>query len=186
MRGGEGDDVVIGGAGADGIFGRAGNDVLLSGVGPGSPLSDAQLIALSEGANIDDVLTDNDDQELRDDGDADTLDGGTGDDILFSGASDSATGGGGLDAFGIFAEAAGSEAGPSVIEDYSAADDVLFIYFQSDDNPDDAKVTVEDDGDDAIINLDGEELARVIGAAGAFAADDIEFLQMPSESGTTV
>ena len=177
VRGGAGDDVVAGGAGADLIEGRAGSDMLISGEAPGAPLSTEQMAALRAGTPIEAVLSDVRAFELRDDGAADTLDGGTGDDHMFIGAGDSATGGAGADGFSIFADQGESEAGPATIEDYSAAEDSLLLYFQSDASPEDATIAVTDDGDDAVVTVDGQEVARIIGAAGQIAADDIEIGQ---------
>ena len=182
VRGGAGDDVVAGGDGADALDGRAGDDLLISGTAPGSPLSDAELVALRDGTDIEDILDSVSDLELRDDGDADTLVGGTGNDILFFGAGDSATGGTGTDGFTIFAESPeDGETGPAVIEDYTAADDLLFLYFQSNATLADAVVTVADDGDDAIVSVDGAVVAQIVGAAGTVTADDIELVQAEAE-----
>ena len=183
VRGGFGNDVVIGGAGSDAIFGRADSDLLNSGEFPGAPLSNAQLDQLRNGVAIDEVLGGalSTGVDLEDDGAADTVDGGAGADFMFFGAGDTANGGGGSDAFAIFAEAAGSENGPAVLEEYTASADSLIVYFKSTDVTDDVEITVTDDGDDAVISLDGEELGRVLGAAGELTADDIEIAQNTTE-----
>ncbi|MEO0764576.1 MAG: hypothetical protein AAFY75_01045 [Pseudomonadota bacterium] len=181
VRGGAGDDVVAGGAGADALDGRAGDDLLISGAAPGSPLSDEELAALRDGTDIEDIVTGVGELELTDDGDADTLVGGTGDDIMVFGAGDSATGDAGADIFAIFAEGAGDDPAPAVVEDYAADEDALALYFQSDVTLADAVVTVEDDGDDALISVDGDVVGRVVGAAGAVTLDDIELLQAEAE-----
>jgi len=180
VRGGAGSDVVIGGTGADQIDGRAGDDLLISGEGPGSPLTDEQLAAARDGTPVDEIIPAPSDQEFSDDGEADTLDGGTGDDILLFGAGDSATGGTGADVFGIFAEQEG-EAGPATIEDYVPADDSLFLYFQSDATPADSTIDVADDGADAVVSVDGAEVARIIGAAGQVSMSDLEIVQAEAE-----
>ncbi|WP_299725303.1 calcium-binding protein [uncultured Tateyamaria sp.] len=177
VRGGAGADVVAGGLGADMIDGRSGDDLLISGEAPGAPLSTEQLAALRAGTPIETVLGDVSALELRDDGSADTLDGGTGDDVMFIGAEDSATGGAGADGFTIFADQGTDGAGPATIEDYSASEDSLFVYFQSDVTPADSTLAVNDDGADAVITVDGEEIARVVGAAGQISVDDLQTVQ---------
>ncbi|WP_415402655.1 calcium-binding protein [Tateyamaria sp. SN3-11] len=179
VRGGAGNDVVIGGDGADAIFGRADDDLIIAGEVPGTPLSNAQLDQLRDGVSLEDVLSGDliSSFDLEDDGDADTVVGGGGDDLMIFGEGDTARGGNGEDGFAILAESAGGESGPAVIQDYTAEDDTIFVYFQSDDVPADSEITVADDGDDAVISLDGEELGRVTGAAGQLTADQIEVVQ---------
>lgn len=182
VRGGFGDDVVIGGEGADALFGRADDDILIGGELTSSPLSNADLDVVRSGGDATQFL--NNFAGLEDDEDADSLDGGSGEDFLIFGAGDTAFGGSGEDGFAIFADAAGSDAGTATIQDYTSGSDVIFVYFQEGDAPEDAEITVEDDGDDAVVSVDGEELARVLGAAGELSADQIEIAQpaaLPTE-----
>jgi Ca2+-binding RTX toxin-like protein len=172
VRGGSGDDVVIGGAGSDAIFGRNDDDLLIGGAFSDGPLTTEELQGLRDGVSLTDIIpliT-----TLEDDGDADTLDGGNGDDVLLFGAGDSATGGAGDDIFTVFADAAGAPTGPATIEDYTSDDDAILLYFQTEADAEGADITVDEDGDDAVISIDGEEVARVTGAAGTLTAEQVQ------------
>jgi len=172
VRGGSGDDVVIGGEGSDEIFGRNDDDILIGGEFIADPLTTEQLGALRGGGSLADIIPDS--ATVVDDGDADTLDGGNGNDVLLFGAGDLAIGGEGNDIFTVFADAAGSEAGTATVDDYASGEDAMLVYFQTEAEADAAEITVEDDGDDAVISVNGEALARVSGAAGTLTADQIE------------
>mmetsp|Transcript_23599 Transcript_23599/g.41783 ORF Transcript_23599/g.41783 Transcript_23599/m.41783 type:complete len:575 (-) Transcript_23599:4320-6044(-) len=172
VRGGSGDDVVIGGEGADAIFGRNDDDLLIGGEFTGSPFTTEQLGQLRDGVALEDLVSA--DNQIVDDGDADTLDGGNGDDFMLFGGGDSATGGTGNDSFAVFSDPADDANGAATIEDYNANDDAVLLYFQTQEASEAADITVADDGDDAVVSVDGEEIARVVGAAGQLTADDVE------------
>lgn len=178
VRGGAGNDVVIGGEGSDDIFGRNGSDVLIAGTIPGAPLSNAEMDQIRDRDVDMDFFDDN--AVLSDDNTADSLDGGAGDDLLLFGAGDSATGGTGSDIFALFGNGSDLDVGLSVVQDYDETQDELVVYFPDEDAADDAEVTVTTDGSDAIVNINGEEYTRILGAAGKVTADDI-FVSTPEE-----
>ncbi|WP_299370074.1 calcium-binding protein [uncultured Tateyamaria sp.] len=180
VRGGGGDDVAIGGKGADVVDGRSGDDVVVGGELIADPLTNAQLRALLDGADVDDLFPDETSPlaEMRDDGAADTLAGGNGNDLLILGAGDEATGGRELDAFAVIADQDDSDLGPAVINDFnSPAGEGIALYFRADETVEPSDISVSDDGDDALVSYDGEVLARVTGAAGTLTAEDIGILQ---------
>ena len=121
MAGGEGNDSLFGGAGQDAVFGEGGDDLLrgsadddvifggkgedtLRGDGGDDILQSVELIDEEDFINdIRTAITEDDitpvyntDLEV---GEADTLHGGFGNDSLFFGSNDEATGGGGKDEF---------------------------------------------------------------------------------------
>ncbi|WP_420013785.1 calcium-binding protein [Tateyamaria sp.] len=172
VRGGSGDDVVIGGEGEDAIFGRNDDDILIGGEFAATPFTTEQLAQIRDGANLEDLLPAS--NQIVDDGDADTLDGGNGNDFLLFGAGDSATGGAGTDSFAVFGELAEDGSDAATIEDYKPGTDAVLVYFQTAEAAEDADITVADDGDDAVVSVDGEAIARVVAAVGNLSADDVE------------
>ena len=107
------------------------------------------------------------------DGD-DTLDGGAGSDYLNAGAGNDvlrlssdtyATGDAGADVFEMMLP------GSSLIADYNSAEDSLVIVYEPLADGREPDVTVQTDGDDALILIDGEVLARVSNGAGLTLAD---------------
>ena len=89
---------------------------------------------------------------------ADFLNGGGGDDLLHLMGADVATGGTGADRFDI-------QGNGGTIADYVPAEDRLVVVYDPALHPD-PQVSVSDDGADALVYLDGQELARISGAAG--------------------
>ncbi|UYP69266.1 hypothetical protein OIU14_05930 [Thalassobacter stenotrophicus] len=121
LDGGIGGDVLTGGAGADVLNGGAGDDVLFSGT-----LGERDL-SLPEWFEFGDTGTPPDDlfqSTLPDDGAADTLMGGDGNDMMILGGGDEAEGGDGDDMFLLLAERIGD---PVIINDYNTGTDQLAI-----------------------------------------------------------
>ncbi|MEP5155251.1 MAG: hypothetical protein ABJQ89_19720, partial [Planktotalea sp.] len=100
------------------------------------------------------------------DSDADTLDGGTGDDHIFLEAGDSGIGGTGLDTFYLDGDA--TPTATATIADYDAADDTIIVQHTGATAP---VVTVDTTGADAIISLDGTAVGTVTGNTTLTAAD---------------
>ncbi len=185
ISGFEGDDTLNGGAGFDFLFGGEGNDSLES--GPGGPAA-----SLLYGGSGSDTLTGGDDrdalyaggyedyEEYRDSGffprgftaidtDADVLDGGGGDDQIFFSGNDTATGGTGADTFHIdnIDEIIASGL-PAVVADFDkSAGETIRL------NARDVTPTILISGDDAIIQLDGDDIVVVQNGAATLEEDDI-------------
>lgn len=165
LAGGDGDDLFAGGAGDDTVLGGAGDDVLRGGDG-------ADWLA---GGSGDDDLTGGMGADTLDGGEGDdTLDGGAGADYLNAGAGNDvlrlssdtyATGDAGADVFEVMSP------GSSLIADYNRAEDSLVVLYEPLSDGGVPEVTLQMDGDDALILLDGELLARVTNGAGLTLAD---------------
>ncbi len=180
LFGDDGRDLLVGGLGNDALIGGGGADTLIGG---DWDLSDdisgaeevafgtARLDAVQAGSSAAnplnnpsgfDVLTANGDG-------ADTLDGGNGNDVLFVGNYDSASGGIGNDAF--ITQAGGS--GSAVIQDFKSGVDQLLIQYDPAPDGTAPVVTVTNGGPDAYVELDGDRVARLVGAAGTLTNGDI-------------
>ena len=171
LAGGVGDDIVIGGEGADTLTGNNDDDILIGGSLALGDLDEDQLVQLRDGADLADVLGLEADEALMpvDDGDPDILDGGFGQDTLILGAGDTGTGGGAADNFMLLLEQAAE--GGATITDYNGSSDQILIL---PDDPDaDPVITIQDEGDDALVLADGEILAIVLGAAGSLTPGDV-------------
>ena len=168
VNGDEGDDTVIGGRGSDIVIGSEGDDVVFGGILNGLPLDLEEMTALRDGASLADL---NDGLDMRDDSMGNTLSGGTGDDDLILGSGDVASGHSGADTFHIMSEQNGDTA-PTIL-DYRG-DDALTIIVDDVETADEISVT--EDGEDAVIRLGDDILARVEGMAGAITAADITLI----------
>ncbi|WP_099826400.1 calcium-binding protein [Oceaniglobus indicus] len=132
LEGGDDDDTLNGDAGDDLLYGGAGADLLRGGAG------DDTLNGLYDDTTLSRTV----DPDL-----ADTLEGGDGDDRLILGAADTATGGTGNDQFVLDdaigqpdADADADTAGPAVITDFDADDDMLVLEYDGDTMP---ELTIE-------------------------------------------
>ncbi len=170
LEGSAGDDLLLGGKGADTLSGGADDDVLVGGKVAGLPLSFEQMKMLRDGATVEDLEDEIPPStfQLRDDGEVDVLNGDDGDDLLVLGAGDDGTGGTGLDSFMILQNQVG-DAGPAVVQDFEE-DEAIGVLTNSATDP---EITVQDDGDDALVLADDVVVARVIGAAGRIDAGDV-------------
>lgn len=175
LSGNIGEDTLIGGAGQDTLFGGAGVDELIGGTVPGAPLSTAELSQLRDGtATLADILgvAPGSALTLLDDNEVDILNGRSGDDGLTFGAGDIVTGGTGADEFVVLENSAGNSAGLSTITDYAAQDDQLIVQLDADATETPA-VLIEEDGDDALLLLDGIAVTRIVGGAGNISESDV-------------
>lgn len=178
-RGDEGEDTVIGGRGGDRVAGGQGSDVLFGGIMNELPLNRDEMEELRDGASLSDILAGEDGRiNIRDDRFSDALFGGAGADQLFVGSMDNATGGNGEDTFNVLADQ--QDNGPATIHDFAAEDDNVTIIVNGDT---DIEITVEADGEDALVMSDGQVLARVTGAAQTLTAADIAILTEASVVG---
>ena len=149
LAGEDGADLLVGGTGNDSLSGGAGNDSLMGGYGNDSLRGGAGTDDLDGNAGNDTIHADDDDA-------ADFVNGGSGDDLLWLGAGDTASGGDGADAFHL--------SGPTTITDFDPASDSLHVLYDPATHPD-PQMTTALDGGDTIILLDGAEVARLIGVA---------------------
>lgn len=187
LVGGSGNDLLDGGSGDDALMDRSGSDVLYGGDGDdllvASDIFTRDLTPADYDGLRDDTLERDEDGDvifaglgLKDgsnsDG-ADTLFGGAGDDVLFLGNDDVATGGAGMDDFlvGDWIADSGSAA---LITDFNSSEDLVVISL-SDDNAD-AEIDIIEDGEAREIQVNGVTVARVEGtfdSLDGFAADVI-------------
>lgn len=171
-RGDEGEDTVIGGRGGDRVAGGQGNDVLFGGIMNELPMNREEMEELRDGTSLADILEGEDGTiNIRDDRFSDALFGGAGADELFLGSMDNGTGGAGADTFNVMQDQ--QDNGPATIQDFAADEDNVTIIVNGDTDID---VSVETDGEDALVMSDGQVLARVTGAAGSLTAAEITIL----------
>lgn len=175
VYGNDGDDTVIGGRGMDRVAGNHGDDVLFGGIIANVPLNTAEMEDLRDGSSLLDFVDDNGRINMRDDSMGNTLFGGLGDDELFLGSGDRATGGMGEDSFNIMSAQRGP-AGPAVLMDYDEVDDAITIIV---DGPLDAfNVDVTTEDDETAITVNGRLVGCIMNGAGAgLTAADITLLQ---------
>lgn len=177
--GGPGEDIVIGGAANDLIQGNADDDIVIGvDVGIGNESVD-ELIA--QGLTADETLTETDAFALPDagqdqDGD-DTLLGGSGNDLLLLGGNDVATGGPGLDEF-VLGDWS-PEGSSATITDYNPADEMIsYVYTPTGDTAPVVSVAPDAAGN-AVVSVDGQEVAVVNGAGATLSASDITLIERP-------
>lgn len=190
MLGGEGDDAMFGQGGNDDLFGAEGDDEMHGGRsgdtlmgGPGNDTlfggpGDDQIV----GADITNRAPEVGDRytgregggpyflQTPTDSESNVLDGGTGDDELFLGEGDIATGGRGNDLFEI-GHWVTDEANVPLITDFDETEDTLSVCYQDGETP--PTITLTPSADDVQVFADGQLVARVQGEEIAFSADDV-------------
>lgn len=181
LNGGEGDDVLIGNAGSDVVIGGDGaddlrgnnnSDLLVGGSIFASDLTEEQLITIRDGGTVTGLTP-----GALEDGDADILNGGGGDDILIGAAGDQATGGDGADTFMAY-NGGGAEA--MIVNDYDAEDDSLAVIFEA--GAAEPVITVTDDGDGVYTVLaDGAPVAVVASSDTAITAADVLLVERAAD-----
>lgn len=162
--GAQDDDYIDGGAGDDTIYGGFGADTLLGG--------DGDDVINHLGAQEEEISWERHEYDWHLDGDADTLDGGAGNDTLIMDGADTATGGAGMDTFWVYSDVAGG-GGAATITDFNSGEDFLRVSLNPEygfDTPD-VSVAPSDDGLDGVVSVNGEVVAILQGAPGATAAD---------------
>ena len=158
MHGDDGDDLLEGGTGADTIYGGAGDDVII-----GLVRADGQNVLQSSEART------SPDDWLDDAVDPDMLYGGDGDDLVLMGRGDTAYGGAGADRFVVGPWMAQSH-DTGVVADFAAEEDTILIVLPTA-YTGAGEVTLAAEGVDALVRLDGADVARVSGAAAALTVE---------------
>ena len=149
VHGDDGDDVVDGGLGGDVVFGGAGDDVVIGYVRPDGT-------ALTQNAEREFQLADSDG--------SDELRGGAGEDLVILGRGDAAYGGADEDRFALGPWMTGAD-NTGVIADFEpAGEDILILVPQTYTGA--GVVEIVPEGADAMVRMDGQDYALVIGGAG--------------------
>lgn len=158
MHGDDGEDALEGGTGSDTVYGGAGDDLII-----GLVRADGENVLQSSEART------SPDEWLDDVVDPDMLHGGDGDDLILMGRGDTAYGGAGADTFMVGPWMAQShDAG--VVADFAPEQDNILIVLPTAYTGAGA-VTLGSDGADALVRLDGADVARVSGAAAALTLE---------------
>ena len=191
-----GDDQLFGGSGADQLFGGNGNDILYSfhndGIDPFADDTQSPAWTVEHFNAYDAVAFERPElmpQEIEDilsaqgfgeedqpvgapDGQADMLEGGRGNDILFLGGGDEGLGGTGQDSFVVTTGNSGAAA--AVFSDYDREDDFVIVHYPGPAVP---LISVDTAGLDAEVRADGALLAVVRGGAGELSASEVRLLR---------
>ncbi|AWB49854.1 hypothetical protein HYN69_16280 [Gemmobacter aquarius] len=154
-----GDDTLAGGLGADSLNGGEGADVLRGGDGGDRVVGGLGDDGLYGGAGNDEIDGGDGNDLLAAGEGVDVLNGGAGDDTLWAGSGTMLSGGSGADDFML------GTGGSSLVTDFDSAADRLVVVYDPVLHPSPA-ITVEDAGNDALIRLDGIEIASISGGAG--------------------
>lgn len=192
--GGAGDDLIAGEAGDDVLFGRAGDDLVFAGEGEDSMRGDGGDDILFGTDVVDAIgLLDAFETSLRmgtplseedlasfvdfdaDQGEADTLMGGAGDDETFAGNNDLVIEERGMDTvnFGDWIDTSDPDTTP-LIDGFNPAQDSI-VYFYEGEEPTSFSFSEEDDGGNLLV--DGEVVARFINTNfDALATETVTFL----------
>lgn len=165
IRGQGGSDQVFGGAGEDSLFGDAGNDTLYG----ADILDDAALFEQTAETNF--LLFDNSAlfDTSADPAEADTLNGGVGEDVIFAGSNDVVDTGSGADTVNV-GEWVDPDAPVEITGFTPAADVIVYSYT----GPTEPNVSFgEDDTGLATLDVDGESIATFPG---------VDFFDLTAES----
>lgn len=170
LDGGDGDDLLVGGKGQDTMSGGRGDDLLFGAdVLRDVALTDAILAARTP-EELDEILgSDRYNAPTRDLGEADSLDGGEGEDLLLLGANDTGTGGEGEDLV-VVGDWMNTDEGHAVVTDLRDArssGDILVLEWDS--SGPEPELELEHDDDAGVSNLfvDGRLVLEVRNQPGA-------------------
>ncbi len=194
LHGGEGDDLLSGGGGADALFGDAGNDTLKGGLGQDVLVGGEGEDTLEGGSGADEVyglegVFDN--LSVEDGGivasgfrgseanaAADELFGNAGDDVLYIGNGDVATGGEGDDLFalGTWLE----DGNDARIADFDVTTEEIVIAYGADDGLPAVSFNEVGSGVEIIVNGDTVALVNGVGLNAANIATRVFLAEAPA------
>ena len=178
VAGGEGDDIAIGGEGEDTVKGGNGSDFVFGGnfLERSLTVDELEAVRAAQGAGEPVEFPEDASPLIVDDGAADVLDGGRGDDLLFVGKGDNAGGGAGTDTFYLLG---GDLLDPAEITDYSEEDeDLVYVYDEGADAP---EIAFVDNGDGTqTMTADGETVA-LIQSSLTLTADNVVLYERGSD-----
>jgi Ca2+-binding RTX toxin-like protein len=164
-----GDDSLGGGGGDDRLTGDEGNDVLAGGSGA-DLLGGGRGSDEVEGGDGADTLWGGD--AGTSDADADFLNGGTGDDLLFLGAADYGNGGDGADVFALQDLRAGDPV--AQITDFNPSEDTIVVIYDAALHPQPVLSLDQPEGGPTTLLLDGVPLVNL----GTVSGIDLGAIQL--------
>lgn len=171
LDGGSGDDMLIATEGADDLEGGDGDDILITAGILDSDAMHASIVSDLENGQVPefDAETINLDERTDSDDAPDTLNGGAGNDMFIVGAGDIVISGLGADT--IIAGEWSKGADPVEVVDFNPNEDVLiYDYAEGQPEPD---LSVVDDGQDALVLVDGTPGIVVRDGAGLVTLSDV-------------
>ncbi|MFT6451466.1 MAG: Ca2+-binding RTX toxin-like protein [Halocynthiibacter sp.] len=161
---GSDNDTIDGGAGDDTIRGGYGADVLSGGDG------DDQIDHLGNAGQR--IVAEHHEFAWHIDGEADTLNGGAGNDTITFDGADTATGGAGADVFWLYSDTDVDEADNiAEMTDFTPGEDFLRVTLNPHSGYGALDVVVSDEGSDSLVMINGEVVAILRGGAGASTED---------------
>jgi len=180
MTGDANEDILIGNAGADTLDGGGGADALFGGDFLERELTEDELVDLRAAlqADLPPDFPDDAMPAIFDDGEADELNGGAGNDLLFVGDGDTATGGDGDDLFYLLD---GEDTDPAVVTDFENADDALIYVYQAG-GPAPTLDLIDNANGTQTLTADGDAVAT-IAATTALTVGDILLYERESSTG---
>lgn len=163
ISGGTGDDFLIGNSGQDHLTGGSGDDALFGNDARTDPLDDEDFTLAQDElrAGIPVTLWDNWYLSRDDDGAADTLDGGDGNDYLFVNDGDTAIGGNGADQFYLLDDDESNET--ALIADFNVTEDVL-LYVHDEGTAQPALTLVDNNNGSQTLFADGAPVSVIVSA----------------------
>lgn len=175
IQGGDGDDTLRGGRNNDTIQGGEGNDLIFGGMDGDS---------LRGGSGDDEITGGGGDDILRGGAGNDNLSGGDGDDTIYGGlGSNTLTGGAGTDSFIITNnDTLGDTPESFTITDFADGD--IFDISAYEDISGFGGLDIEQDGDNAVINLGGGKVITISDTSTSdISSSDFEFVEEESTGG---
>lgn len=169
LGGDDGDDSLWGGAGDDSLSGGTGADALSGGFGADLMAGGLGADVLDGGDGADTLHGSNADTP---DSDADFLNGGAGDDLLFMAAGDYGNGGEGADAFALHEIRAGDPV--AQITDFDPVEDSLVVLYDATLHPTPILTLDQPEGGAATLLLDGVPLVNL----GTVTGIDLDSIQL--------